>query len=98
MGEEVLVYDKVRARNQQSLVLTYYTMNESHCYIISYDLCIPGRDYNSLYQALKRFEKWGKLTESTWAVVSNMNHVQIRDHLMQNARGTGQWHQLKLRV
>lgn len=58
-------------------------MNEPHCYIISYDLCIPGRDYSSLYQALKRFEKWGKLTESTWAVVSNMNHVQLRDHLMQ---------------
>lgn len=58
-------------------------MNESHCYIISYDLCIPGRDYVSLYQALKRFGRWGKLTESTWAIVSNMSHVQIRDYLMQ---------------
>jgi len=44
---------------------------------------MPGRDYDSLYQALKRFERWGKLTESTWAIVSNLNHVQIRDYLMQ---------------
>lgn len=44
---------------------------------------MPGRNYDSLYQALKRFERWGKLTESTWAIVSNMNHVQIRDYLMQ---------------
>ena len=32
-------------------------MNESHCYIISYDLCMPGRDYDSLYQALKEMEQ-----------------------------------------
>ena len=38
---------------------------------------MPGRNYDSLYQALKRFERWGKLTESTWAIVSNMNHVQM---------------------
>lgn len=43
---------------------------------------MPGRNYDSLYQALKRFERWGKLTESTWAVLSNMDHVQIRDYLM----------------
>ncbi|SEW23562.1 hypothetical protein SAMN04487827_2233 [Prevotella sp. khp7] len=58
-------------------------MNESHCYIVSYDLCMPGRNYDSLYQALKSFERWGKLTESTWAIVSNLDHVQIRDYLMQ---------------
>ena len=44
---------------------------------------MPGRDYDSLYQALKRFERWGKLTESTGAIVSNLNHVQFSDHLMQ---------------
>lgn len=57
-------------------------MNEQHCYIVSYDLCMPGRDYSSLYQALKGFPNWGKLSESTWAIVSDMNHVQIRDFLM----------------
>lgn len=53
-----------------------------HCYIISYDLCQPGRDYTALYDAIKRFPKWGKLTESTWAVISNNNCVEIRDYLM----------------
>ena len=53
-----------------------------HCYIVGYDLCQPGRDYSSLYMALKGFPKWGKITESLWAVVSDSNTVQIRDYLM----------------
>lgn len=53
-----------------------------HCYIVSYDLCQPGRDYNALYDALKSFSNWGKLTESTWAVISEYNCVDIRDYLM----------------
>lgn len=53
-----------------------------HCYIVSYDLCQPGRDYTSLYAALKQFPNWGKLTESTWAVISNNSCVEIRDYLM----------------
>jgi len=57
-------------------------MEEYHCYIISYDLCQPGRDYNALYNALKSFYNWGKLTESTWAVVSNATAVEIRDLLL----------------
>lgn len=42
-----------------------------HCYIVAYDLCQPGRDYSSLIAAIKSFSHWGKLTESTWAVVSD---------------------------
>ena len=56
-------------------------MNEYHCYIVSYDLCQPGRDYNSLYNALRTFPSWGKLTESTWAVVSKNSAVEIRNYL-----------------
>ena len=56
---------------------------EEHCYIISYDLCQPDRDYNTLYKVLKTFPAWGRLTESTWAVVSPKNCVEIRDYLMQ---------------
>ena len=58
-------------------------MNEQHCFIVSYDLCQPGRDYNALYNALKNFDNWGKLTESTWAIVSRNTTVEIRDFLMQ---------------
>lgn len=54
-----------------------------HCFIVSYDLCQPNRDYESLYEALKSFPNWGRLTESTWAVISNKSCVDIRDYLMQ---------------
>lgn len=39
---------------------------EQHCYIISYDLCQPGRDYETLYQALRSFPNWGKLTNQNY--------------------------------
>lgn len=55
---------------------------EERCYIISYDLCQPNRDYVTFYNALKSFPIWGRLTESTWAVVSNKTCVEIRDYLM----------------
>lgn len=32
---------------------------DQHCYIIVYDLCRPGRDYEALYRALKSFPGWG---------------------------------------
>lgn len=56
--------------------------NDKHCYIVSYDLCNPTRNYNQLYMALKSFGYWGKLTESTWAIVSDWPAVQIRDKLI----------------
>lgn len=57
----------------------YYKMN---CYIVTYDLCQPGRDYTNLYIALKGFHQWGKITESTWAIVSDKSSIGIRDYLM----------------
>lgn len=55
---------------------------EEHCFIISYDLCQPNRDYSSLYNAIKAFGTWGRLTESTWAIVSSRTCSEIRDYLM----------------
>lgn len=52
-----------------------------HCYIISYDLCQPNTDYQSLYKALKSFPNWGRLTESTWAIISDKDAVEIRNSL-----------------
>lgn len=51
------------------------------CYIISYDLRAPGRDYEKVYEKIKSFGKWAKITESTWAVVSAKTASQIRDDL-----------------
>ena len=53
-----------------------------HCYLISYDLCQPGRNYENLYEALRRFSKWARLTESFWAVVSTATSTEIRDYLL----------------
>lgn len=52
-------------------------MTEKHCYIISYDLCQPNKNYQDLYAALKSFPTWGRLTESTWAIISEKNHIEI---------------------
>lgn len=51
------------------------------CYIISYDLLVPGRSYEPLYGAIKGYKKWAKINESVWAVVTDKTAVQIRDHL-----------------
>ena len=54
---------------------------EEHCYIISYDLVASGKAYEELYSAIKSYLIWGRLTESTWAVVTSQSYIQIRDNL-----------------
>lgn len=54
---------------------------EEHCYIISCDLVTPERDYENLYEVLKSFPYWGRLTDSTWAIVTSKTHIEIRDLL-----------------
>lgn len=53
-----------------------------HSYIITYDLCASGRNYDALYAAIKSYGTWGKLTESAWVVVSSHSSVDIRDYLL----------------
>lgn len=58
-------------------------MTELHCYIIIYDLVAPARDYSSLFEAIRKFNSWGKLTNSSWAITSIDDAVKIRDYLSQ---------------
>lgn len=52
------------------------------CYIISYDLRAPGRNYEQLYAAIQSYEKWAHINESMWAIVTNgSSAVGIRDNL-----------------
>lgn len=51
------------------------------CYIISYDLVSPGKNYEMLYNAIKAFGTWGKITESCWIIVSSLPAAVIRDRL-----------------
>lgn len=52
-----------------------------HCYIVLYDLCKPDRNYNRLYLQLRSYERWGRLTESAWAIVTKKAFDSIRDEL-----------------
>ncbi len=54
------------------------------CYIVSYDLRQPGRNYNALYEALRTYSQWARVNESVWAIVTSSSAVQIRDHLSQH--------------
>lgn len=49
-------------------------------YIITYDLR-KSRDYTALYNAIKSYGTWAKITESSWAIVTEQSAVQVRDFL-----------------
>ena len=51
------------------------------CYLIIYDLR-KLRNYDMLYEAIKSYGTWGKVSESTWAIVTSQNATQIRDYLL----------------
>lgn len=50
--------------------------------IIEYDLRQPGRDYDALYKAIKSYDKWAHITESTWFIKTDDTCVQVRDNLV----------------
>jgi hypothetical protein len=54
------------------------------CYIISYDLRLSSRNYDSLYEAIRAYGKWAHVNKSVWAVVTSQTAVQIRDNLLRH--------------
>ena len=52
-----------------------------NAYIITYDLSQPGRNYDNLYERIKSYSSWARITESSWTLASEQNPVQIRDYL-----------------
>jgi len=50
------------------------------CYILSYDL-VYQRNYEPLWTAIRSYPNWAKITESTWAIVTDKSAAEIRDHL-----------------
>ena len=50
------------------------------CYIISYDMVENG-DYTSLIDAIKAYGTWAHITESTWAIVTEKSHTDVRDDI-----------------
>lgn len=49
--------------------------------IVSYDLCNSGKNYNDLYEYLRKFPAWARITESTWFISSNKSCAAIRDEI-----------------
>ena len=49
--------------------------------IITYDLCKPGANYRSLIDKIKTYDKWAKITESTWFIKSELTCKEVRDEL-----------------
>lgn len=49
--------------------------------IVSYDLCNSGKNYNDLYEYLRSFSAWARITESTWFISSNKSCATIRDEI-----------------
>ncbi len=49
--------------------------------LITYDLRQPGRDYTSLYDAIKTYGIWAHPVESVWIVDAGQSPAEIRDHL-----------------
>lgn len=49
-------------------------------YQISYDLR-KQRNYDALYERIKRYGTWCHALESTWVIVTNQSAAQIRDNL-----------------
>jgi len=51
-------------------------------YIVTYDISEDG-DYTGLYEKLKTYNGWAKITESTWAIGSSKKAPEIRDELVE---------------
>lgn len=51
------------------------------CYIVTYELKQPRRDYIEFISAIKSYHDWAQLLDSTWAVVTDDSAVEVRDHL-----------------
>jgi len=49
-------------------------------YIISYDMAWGG-DYDALHEAIQSYGAWARITDSTWAVLTEYSAQMIRDHL-----------------
>ena len=50
-------------------------------FIVVYDVSEDG-DYEGLYEKLKKYDGWAKITESSWAITSEKKASEIRNELV----------------
>lgn len=53
---------------------------EEHCYIIVFQVEAESIKLQ-VVQYLKKFSKWGKLTDNVWAIVTSTHYKDVRDSL-----------------
>ena len=58
------------------------TQRTRNCYLVSYDSA-GGEDYG-IIDAIKAYGSWAHITQSTWAIVTESSHKEIRDNLIQH--------------
>lgn len=63
----------------------FYNINQT--LMVSYDLRKPGRDYSSLYTAIKGASDWAHPLESVWLIKTNQTPEYWRDYLRQYIDG-----------
>lgn len=51
------------------------------CYLVSYDLSAPSRDYEAVAKHLKSYADWVRPLESVWLIQTTSTVGQIRDAL-----------------
>jgi len=51
------------------------------CYIISCDVQ-NSQNHERLREAIKRYGTWARITDSTWAVVTDDEAEEVRDYLL----------------
>lgn len=60
-------------------------------YIIAYDVAADQNSqavYNQLYDIIRSYGTWARITESCWAVLTNRTAVEVRDALLAVMRRT----------
>ncbi len=50
-------------------------------YSITYDLKKPGKNYDDLYDAIKKLGSWSHYLDSTWLVSTHHSATEINDKL-----------------
>jgi hypothetical protein len=53
-------------------------------FMITYDLRAPGRNYESLYEAIRSAGAWWHFLESSWLLATNESSIQVWNRLASN--------------
>lgn len=50
-------------------------------FLITYDLCKPGRDYDELFEAIKAYGTYSHPVESVWLISTSLDVSSVCDDL-----------------